>query len=44
MYCQVKDITCLGDRTCHKCNSEIMETIHDIQNQLLVLYSSVCSC
>jgi hypothetical protein len=25
MYCQVKDITRLGDRTCHKCNSEIME-------------------
>jgi hypothetical protein len=25
MYCQVKDMTRLGDRTCHKCNSEIME-------------------
>jgi hypothetical protein len=37
MYCQVKDITRLGDRTCHKCNSEIME------NYLRYTESTACS-
>jgi len=45
MYSQVKDITRLGDRTCRKCNNEIMEKLSAIyRNQLLVFYNSVCSC
>jgi hypothetical protein len=30
MYSQVKDITRLGDRTCRKCNNEIVEKLSAI--------------